>query len=212
MILVIIVDDDIEAARALKRNIDGKEGIVVTGLFNSGMEAVDSCLKIKPDIVLLDIKMPGMDGIEVCGLIKRTDPNIKILILTFYQIKDNEIAAIKSGCDGYLYKGHTSNELISIIKSTSMGFSTYENGVRETIHDQLSDKREIRTTNADIEKLSEKQREIIRWITAGKKDAEIAKELFVSEGHLRNQLVSIRELLGLRNCKELAVWGARAGL
>lgn len=212
MIRVIIVDDDIEAAKALKRNIDGKEDIVVTGLFDNGPEAVDSCLITKPDIVLLDINMPGMDGIEVCGRIKQTDPGIKILILTFYQIKDNEIAAIKNGCDGYLYKGHTSNELTAIIKSTSIGFSTYENGVRETIYGQLSDKTEHCKTNADTAKLSEKQKEIIRRITAGKKDAEIAKELYISEGYLRNQLVSIREMLGLRNSKELAVWGARAGL
>ena len=212
MIRVIIVDDDIEAARALKRNIDGKEGIVVTGLFDNGLEAIDSCLVMKPDLVILDIQMPGMDGIEVCRRIKRTDPNIKILILTFYRIRDNEIAAIKSGCDGYLYKGHTGEELIAVIRSTMMGLSTYENRVRETIHDQMSDKTEIHTANDELEKLSEKQKEIISLITAGKKDAEIAGQLYIDEGYLRNQLVNIRGILGLRNSKELAAWGARAGL
>lgn len=212
MIQVMIVDDDIEAARALKRNIDGKESIVVTGLFDNGMEAVDSCLEIKPDLVILDIQMPGMDGIEVCRRIKQIDPNIKILILTFYRIRDNEISAIKSGCDGYLYKGHNSEELIAVIKSTLVGLSTYENRVRETIHDQMSDKAEIRTANAGLEKLSKKQKDIISLITAGKKDAEIAGELYIDEGYLRNQLVTIRGILGLRNSKELAAWGARAGL
>jgi len=212
MIRVIIVDDDIEAARALKRNIDGKESIVVIGLFDNGMEAVESCLEMKPDLVMLDIKMPGMDGIEACRRIKQADPNIKVLILTFYRIRDNEIAAIKSGCDGYLYKGHTGEELIAVIKSTLTGLSTCENRVRETIHDQMTDKTEIRTANAGLEKLSKKQKDIISLITAGKKDAEIAGELYIDEGYLRNQLVTIRGILGLRNSKELAAWGARVGL
>lgn len=212
MISVIIVDDDIEVAKALKKNIDGKQDIVVTGVFSSGEEAVAGCREMKPDIVLLDIKMPGMDGIEVCGHIKRTHPHIKILILTFYQIRENEVAAVRCGCDGYLYKGHSGEEMIAIIKNTMLGFSTYENAVRETIHEMISGSTEFQTTNAGLEKLTDKQKEIVRLITAGRRDAEIAKELYISEGYLRNQLADIRERLGLRNCKELAVWGARAGL
>lgn len=212
MIRIIIVDDDIESAKALKRVIDGKEGVVVEGMFENGEEAVDNCLKTKPDLVLLDVQMPGMDGIEVCRRVKQGDPCIKILILTFYQIKENEIAAIQSGCDGYLYKGHSGDEMLAIIKSTMNGLTTYDNGVRKTIHDQMMDKKEMQAISDGLEKLSERQKAIISLITAGKRNSEIAKELFIDEGYLRNQLVHIRTALGLRNSKELAVWGARAGL
>lgn len=212
MIQVIIVDDDIESARALRRIIDGKEEIVVTDLFDSALEAVDHCLVKKPDLVILDIKMPEMDGLEACRRIKFIDPGIKVLMLTFYQIKENEIEAVKCDCDGYLFKGHTGEEMTAIIKSTMMGFSTYDHGVKDTIHGQLTANHDIRVSAADLEKLTDKQKEIIRMLTAGKRDSEIARVLFISEGYLRNQLMTIRTTLGLSNSKELAVWGARAGL
>jgi len=212
MIQVIIVDDDIESARALRRVIDGKEDIVVTDLFDSALEAVDHCLVKKPDLVILDIRMPEMDGLEACRRIKFIDPGIKVLMLTFYQIKENEIEAVKCNCDGYLYKGHTGEEMTGIIKSTMMGLSTYDHGVKDTIHGQLTAESEIHVSAADLEKLTDKQKEIIRMLTAGKRDSEIARDLFMSEGYLRNQLMTIRTALGLRNSKELAVWGARAGL
>ncbi|HOU09434.1 MAG TPA: response regulator transcription factor [Clostridiales bacterium] len=212
MINVIIVDDDIESARALRRVIDGREGIVVTDLFYSALEAVGHCLAQKPDLVILDINMPEMDGLEACRRIKFIDPAIKVLMLTFYQIKENEIEAVKCDCDGYLYKGHTGEEMTGIIKSTMMGFSTFDHGVKDTIHSRLTADAEIRVAPADIEKLTDKQKEIIRMLTAGKKDSEIARDLFMSEGYLRNQLMAIRTMLGLRTSKELAVWGARAGL
>jgi len=212
MIRTIIVDDDIESAKALRRIIDDKEEILVTGLFDSALEAVENCLAIKPDLVIMDIQMPGMDGIEACRRIKTIDQGIKVLMLTFYQIKENEIEAVKNGCDGYLYKGHTGEEMVGIIKSTMMGLSTYDHGVKDTIHSQLTGNIDFRAAAADLEKLTEKQKEIIRLLTAGKKDSEIAEALYMSDGYLRNQLMIIRTALGLRNSKELAVWGARAGL
>jgi len=212
MVRIIIVDDDIESAKALKRIVNGKKGITVTGLFSDGEQAVEHCLATKPDLVLLDMQMPGIDGNEVCRRIKQTDPEIKILIMTFYQIKENEIAAVRSGCDGYLYKGHTGDEIAAVIKGTMTGMLTYENGVRETMQGHLVAKSDIQAMNGDLEKLTEKQKEIIRLLTAGKRDNEIAAELFMSEGYLRNQLGRIRTTLGLHNSKELAVWGAKAGL
>ena len=212
MIDIIIVDDDIEAAKALKRNINGEDGVHVTGIFDNGIEAVEHCITQAPDIVLMDVQMPGMDGIEACRLIKLKIPTVKVLILTFYQIKENEISAVKYGCDGYVYKGHKSEDIISIIKSTYNGFSTFENTVRNTIHSEISSSSSKHSTTTELSKLTEREADIVRLITAGRRDAEIAKELFISEGHVRNQLMMIREKLGVRNSKELAQWGAKAGL
>ncbi len=212
MIKVLIVDDDLDSAKALKRNIDGQEDIKVVEILDNGIEAVERCLEIKPDLILMDVKMPEMDGIEACRLIKAKDAKIKVLILTFYQVKDNEVTAIKNGCDGYLYKGHKSEDIITIIKSTLSGFATYESGVKDTIHDQINYKIQNEAVSAEMNKLTDREIDIVCLITAGKKDSEISRELFISEGYIRNQLIVIREKLGLRNSKELAVWGAKAGL
>jgi DNA-binding NarL/FixJ family response regulator len=212
MIKVMVVDDDIDAARALKRNIDGQDGISVIEILDNGVEAVDRCQELKPDIILMDAKMPVLSGIDACRKIKQANSDVKVLILTFYQVKENEINAVRYGCDGYIYKGHKSEDLIAIIKSTYGGFTTFENGVRKTINDQMAATVSNEVYKKELNELSEREVEIVRLITAGKKDTEIARELFVSEGYIRNQLVVIREKLGLRNSKELAVWGAKAGL
>jgi len=212
MIKVMIVDDDIESAKALKRNIDGQDGISVIAVINSGAEAIERCKEINPDIVLMDAKMPEISGIEACRQIKESNPDVKVMILTFYQVKENELNALKYGCDGYIYKGHTSEELTAIIKSTYAGFSTFESKVKNTLHEHMTADRPNDIDAVGLAKLTEREIDIVRLITAGKKDAEISKELSVSEGYIRNQLVDIRDKLGLRNSKELAVWGAKAGL
>lgn len=216
MIRVIIVDDDIDAASALKRNIDGQEGINVVGIFCNGMLAVTNSLELNPDIILMDVRMPIMDGIEASRLIKQKKPYIKILILTLFSEKENILRVIKTNCDGFLFKGHKSDEIIAIIKSTCRGLNTFENEVQTVFLDHFSSF--INNNNFEdidikgLELITEREQDIVRLITAGKKDSEIAAELFISEGYLRNKLVEIRDKLGLRNSKELAVWGARMGL
>lgn len=104
MIKVVIVDDDKDAALALKRNIDGKEGISVVGIFLNGKDAAAFCMDKNPDVILMDVKMPLMDGIEASTIIKKKNPNVKILILTLFSDKNNMLGAIKANCDGFCIK------------------------------------------------------------------------------------------------------------
>jgi len=216
VIKVIIVDDDKDAALALKRNIDGTDGIEVVGIFNDGKTAVTQCFDKHPDIILMDVRMPIIDGIEASRLIKQQHPTIKILILTLFSERENMIKAIKNNCDGFLFKGHKSEELVAIIKNTYQGMNTFENEVQNVFHEHIFNSDYHKHNNEvdlkALDKLTKREQDIVRLITAGKKDTEIAGELFISEGYLRNILVEIREKLGLRNSKELAVWGAKMGL
>lgn len=215
MIRVVIVDDDKDAALALKRNIDGRDGINVVDIFHNGKDAATRCFYNNPDVILMDVRMPVMDGLEDSKIIKKI-PNIKILILTLFSEKESMIKAIKANCDGFLFKGHKSEEIISIIKNTYQGLNTFENDVQAVFHEDIINSNNHRSNNEvdfkELELLTERERDIVRLITAGKKDTEIAGELYLSEGYLRNILVEIREKLGLRNSKELAVWGAKMGL
>lgn len=216
MIRVIIVDDDRDAALALKRNIDGNDVIQVVGIFNNGREAVEGFISLHPDLILMDIRMPVMDGLEAGKRIKQADPLVKVLILTLFSEKEEIVRAININCDGYVNKGHKSEELITIIKNTCQGMNTFENGVQAILHDYVMDRDGIEECiEADkkiLEQLSKRELDIITLITEGRTNSEIAATLFLSEGYVRNQLVVIREKLGLRNSKELAVWGAKMGL
>ena len=216
MIRVVIVDDDKDAALALKRNINGRDKIVVVNLFHNGKDAATLCFDDNPDIVLMDVKMPGMDGIEASKIIKNKNPRIKILILTLFSEKECMINAIKANCDGFIFKGHRSEEIISIINNTYKGMNTFEKDVQETLREQIINSNQNYNNNEidrkALELLTEREKDIVRLIIAGKKDNEIAGDLHLSEGYLRNILVEIRDKLGLRNSKELAVWGAKMGL
>jgi len=214
MIRTIIVDDDIDAAMALKRNIDGSEGIKVVGLFHTGKDVVDGFSILHPHVILMDIRMPGMDGIEASKLIKKKDKLVKILILTLFTEKLDIIKAININCDGYINKGHKSEELITFINNVHKGMNTFESKVQDIFRDYVFGN-ESSENNTDINSLSllkKRELDIISLLTKGKTNSEIAAELFISEGYVRNQLLEIRDKLGLRNSKEMAVWGAKMGL
>ena len=214
MIRVIIVDDDTDAAMALKRNIDGFDIIKVVGVFGNGKEVVEEFHILHPDVILMDIRMPVMDGIEASRLIKQADQSVKIMILTLFYEKYEIIKALNINCDGYVNKGHKSEELITVIKNVYKGMNTYENRVYEIFHKYVF--KDENLVNDDDMKclhlLKRREVDIVALLTEGKTNAEIASELFLSEGYVRNQLSEIREKLGLRNSKELAVWGAKMGL
>jgi DNA-binding NarL/FixJ family response regulator len=212
MIKTVIVDDDQEAAEALKRNIHMKDGIEVIDIYTDGRVAVECCSKKHPDIILMDVRMPVMDGIEASRLLKQKAPEIKILILTLFSEKESMIKAIENNCDGFLFKGHKAKEIISIIKNTINGLNTFERQVQAVFHEQNIFSSNKSISGADLRLLNlltDREKEIIGLITEGKKDAEIASILFISEGYLRNKLVEIREKVGVHNSKELAAWWTR---
>lgn len=212
MIRVLIVDDDNEVAIALKRNIDGRNMISVIGIASNGKQAVDLCGQLHPDIVLMDIRMPVMDGITASKLIKEKHPLIKIIMLTLFKDEDQIFHSVRGECDGYLFKGNRSEKIIGVIVNVYNGFSTFERGAQTIIRDQMKDELDDRIKSAKLNMLTKREIEIVRLMTAGKNNIEIAKQLHFSEGYIRNQLVVIREKLNLRNSLELVAWGGKIRL
>lgn len=209
MINIVIVDDDQDSAFALKRNIDGQDEINVLETFNSGYDAIKYCENNCPDIVLMDINMPEIDGIRTSKIIKGIKPHIKILFLTGFSDKQFVLKAAEFNCEGFVLKGHKTDSVIRIIKNTFNGFNTYDNSILDVYKIELQNETEkIEQLNL----LTPGEQSIVKLITYGKTDAQIAKELYMSEGHLRNTLVSIRKKVGVKNSKELAVWGLKRGL
>lgn len=211
---IVIVDDDLESAEGLKRNINGKKGVEVAEVFCNVPELIEYIEKNKTDLVLMDVNMPNIDGIEANKLIKEKIPDMKIILITFFREREKFVDAIKSNCDGFLYKGHTGEEILDVINNTFLGLNTYESSIKEILSENYFEGNTDKQNQDQycVDKLTNREKEIVKLITEGKKDTEIAKELFISEGYLRNSLVEIRKKLCLKNSKELAVWGAKAGL
>jgi DNA-binding NarL/FixJ family response regulator len=212
VINLLITDDDLEVADSLKRNLDGKSNINVAYIASSGQEALELVKKHAIDIVLMDLSMPTMDGIEASQLIKQINPQIKIIILTTFSLEDKIISAIKTNCSGYILKGHKSDKVISIINSVYDGFTVYDQEVQLFIENQINRKGYGVIDKSELRKLTDNEIDFVTLVTVGKTDNEIAEMLFIAPGHVRNTLGAIRDKLNMRNSKELAVWGARMGL
>lgn len=209
MINVIIVDDDKDSAFSLRRNIHGQDEINVREIFNNGNDAIEYCKFNTPDLILMDINMPEISGIEASKIIKERNQNIKILFLTVFADKEYIMKAVEFNCEGFILKGHSTESIIGIIKNTYNGFNTYEKSITEVFKNQMSTGLD-QTESLRI--LTERELSILKLIVCGKSDTQIAKELFISEGYLRNKLVEIRKKVGVKSSKELAVWGLKKGL
>ena len=208
---IIMIDDDREGALALKQIIEKKVPLYDVEVYDDSVDIQSVCQKSAPEIILLDIQMPKIDGITLCKKVKAFDQGIKVIMFTSFKIKKNIKASIESGCDALVYKHRSSDELIQIMGLVRNGTSVFDENISELLMDvnfEILD--EVREEEKSI--LSERELMIVQLITLGKTNSEISKTLFLSEGYIRNQLVEIRNKLNLRNSKELAAWGAKLGL
>jgi DNA-binding NarL/FixJ family response regulator len=133
MIKVLIVDDVASYRDSLSINIQKDGDIKVVGCASNGIEAIEKCRSILPDIVLMDIRMPVCDGIEGTKLIKAYNGNIKVLILSVYKDDENIVKALENGADGYLLKGNEPECIISTIKNTIQGLNTFGPSIFESL-------------------------------------------------------------------------------
>jgi DNA-binding NarL/FixJ family response regulator len=214
---VLIADDEPLFMDGIKKMIESNGGLEVIGLVNNGLEAVDFCKRNKPDIVLMDVQMPVMRGIEATKLIKQHNPDIKVLILTTFCDDEFIMEAMANHCDGYILKQIDDiDKFNSTIINTCKGLRIMNEEVYGRLVNKFGTPRENEsneTVDAPEEfDLTDRELEVVRLITAGKKNSEIAKEIYTTEGVVKNHITKILAKLDLRNCKELAVWGARHGL
>ncbi len=217
MLRVLIVDDEPLFMEAVKRIIESSGELKAIGLAQNGLAAVEFCKRSRPDIVLMDVQMPVMDGIEATKQIKQYDDAIKVLILTTF-CEDKYISkALGNKCDGYILKQISDIEKFnSTIINTCKGLRILNEEVYDRLVNQYGNL-QIEGSNAIVDSLdglnlTDKEVEVIKLITAGKKNSEIANEIYTTEGVVKNHITKILSKLELRNCKELAVWGARHGL
>ncbi len=205
MIKLLIVDDEALIRDSLKMRLKDAPDICVIGMASNGKEAVRMCIDLKPEVVLMDIRMPEMDGLEAAKLIKKEDPNVKILLLTSFFGPENISRAMEYSCNGFITKETKLDDFISIIRNVYKGFDVWST--------DLSYRRVGQIINEDeLNKLSELEKEIVKYVTMGMKHSEIAKQLNFSEGYLRQLVMKINEKLGLQSSRDLAVWGARNGM
>jgi len=185
--------------------------IQVTGTAEDGAQAIDLAEKEKPDLVLMDLKMPVMNGVEATRRIKARHPEIKVLVLTTYDDDQWVFDAVHAGASGYLLKDTPREDLIRAVKGTVSGKTYIDPKVAGKVLEQASS-RQTQPASSITGKLTDREIEILRLIARGLSNTEISERLFLSEGTVRNHVSSILAKLEVGDRTQAAVIAIQHGL
>ena len=207
MIRVLIVDDQSLIREGLRMMLGIYDNIFVVDEAINGKEAIKALKYKEVDLILMDIRMPVMNGVEATKIIKENYPDIKILILTTFNEDEYIFEGLKNGADGYLLKDISSQELVRAIKTVYKGNVLLQPDVAKKILGSIGNNSTIQNNkNEDIFKdLTKKEHEISLLIGEGKSNKEIAKILYIAEGTVKNHITKILDKLDLRDRTQLAL-------
>ena len=193
---LMIVDDDALIRESLSLTLVLEDDIEIVGVAEDGSVAIKLCDALKPDVVLMDIRMPNIDGIGATRLIKEKDPQVKIMMLTTFADKSNIEHALSAGADGYLLKTDETDQIAHKLRTLMTGSGVIDADALRQL---------VRPVNPMIESLSTRERDIIRLVAKGMTNKEIANQLFLSEGTVKNKVLMIMEKLDVSNRTQLGV-------
>jgi DNA-binding NarL/FixJ family response regulator len=211
MIRVIVCDDQEVVLEGLQVILKAAPEIEVVGAARDGAEALDLIPLLHPDLVLMDLKMPGMNGIQATRRIREQFPQVRVLVLTTYDADEWVFDAIRSGAAGYLLKDTPREELIAAVIGTAAGKTHVDPSVAGKVFAQIAQSAPAPDTSV-ADKLSERERDVLRLMARGLSNADIAQRLFLSEGTVRNYVSSILAKLGVSDRTQAAVIALRYGL
>jgi len=195
---LLIVDDDSLIRKSLSLSLAREADINVAGAAENGAQAVEICKKDAPDVVLMDIRMPVMDGIAATRLIKKSHPAVRIMMLTTFDDKANIGQALAAGADGYLLKTDEISNIAAKLRALLGGIGVLDAEVLKKLAYQ---------ENALLEQLTPREQDIVRLVAQGLSNKEIAAQLFLGEGTVRNNIVTIMEKMQVKNRTQLGlIW------
>ncbi len=200
---LLIVDDDSLIRESLSILLAVEGEIEVVGTAQNGQEAFEKCKELNPDIVLMDIRMPVMDGVLGTKLIKESYKNTKVVILTTFKDDEYIKEALKNGAEGYILKNQASDSIIDSLKAVEKGNMVFEKNVAEKISSLI---KEENKKNVEEFNLTERELDILKLIGEGLSNKEISAKLFLGEGTIRNYVTNLLEKLELRDRTQLAIF------
>ena len=211
MIRVLICDDQVVVCDGLEMMLDANPQIDVVGKAYDGAHALELTQQARPDVVLMDLKMPVMNGIHATREIKKRYPDIKVLVLTTFGDDEWVFDAIRSGADGYLLKGTPRDELIRAVEGTASGQTHIDPNVAGKILSHVASSPGDRDTMV-AEALSDRELDVLKLLAEGHTNAEIAERLYLTRGTVRNYVSAILAKLGVEDRTQAAILAVRHGL
>ena len=208
---IILVDDHEVVRIGLKTLLDRHPDFEVVGEASSAREAVEKTASLLPDVVVMDIRLPGTSGIDACDEIVKRFPETKVLMLTSYAEDEMLFSAIRAGASGYVLKQIGSEDLVKALESVGSGEGLLDPAVTQRVFQEV--RRAVREEEASaFADLSQQEKHVLQLVSEGRTNREIAKALFLGEGTVRNYVSSILSKLGVNNRAEAAAYAVEHSL
>lgn len=210
---VLLTEDHTIVRKGLRSLLDKETGIEVVGEAEDGREAIVKAEELHPDVVVMDIAMSGLNGLEATRQIKKRFPDMKILILTMHANEEYILQSLKAGASGYLVKKAAPAELISAINAVHKGHSFLSPSIsRMVIDEYIRRSKEISEGEEGFEQLTVREREVLQLIAEGRKTREIAELLYISIKTVETHRAHIMNKLDIHSTAELTRYAIRKGI
>jgi len=211
-IRVLIVDDHTLFRESLRSLLKAAGGIEIVGEAENGIEAVRKAVQLRPDVVLMDIAMPNLNGLQATQKIKRGNPSVKVLILTMYETEQYIIEMLRSGASGYILKRAAARELVSAIQAVSQGNAYLYPSVAKKVLNGYLEQIKAGEKEDDHERLSVRELDVLCLVAEGKTNKEIAKLLSISVHTVQTHRLNLMKKLKVHDRTQLVRYAIREGL
>ncbi|MCE5292275.1 MAG: response regulator transcription factor [Nocardiaceae bacterium] len=210
-IRVVIVDDHQIVRDGMTALLSALPGVSVVGSAADGREAMHVVTDVKPDVVVMDIQMPKLDGIEATRFLVVRDPDLRVVMLTMNEDDDTILSAIRAGASGYLLKGSGAEEVYNAIRAASGGGMVFGASLASKIATLFSGRRQAAAPSLPFPELTERERSVLEMLAAGRSNAEIAGQMYVSDKTVRNAVSGIYAKLHATGRADAIVKAREAG-
>ena len=214
MIRIMIVDDQSLIRDGLAMILNLRPELEVVGTASAGDEVVQKVKQLRPEIILMDIRMPRMNGVEGTRLVREKFPYIKVLMLTTFSDSELIFEALEQGASGYLLKDMETDAIVQAILTVHGGGAVLPQDITAQIVKELKKTKTVveRTPPGQLEQLTEREVEVLREVGLGLNNKEIAKKLFITEGTVKNHVSNLISKLELRDRTQAAIYAVRYGV
>ena len=209
-IKVLIVDDHRVVRDGLAKILEGCADIEVVGGAADGLEAIRRFSELEPHVVLLDISMPKLGGLEVCRRIKKTNPRARIVILSMHEEEEYSMKLVRMGVSGYLLKDSAAQEVIEAVRTAFAGKAYFSPQISKTLAESYRES--VHDEDDPYERLNDREREVLQLIAEGNTNKQIAEILFISPKTVDNHRTHLMRKLNIHSAADLTRWATKRGL
>jgi DNA-binding NarL/FixJ family response regulator len=212
-ISVVLVDDQALVRTGFAMILDAQPDIEVIGEASDGAQAVATTRQLRPDVVLMDVQMPKMDGLEATGrIVQHPDIESRVVILTTFERDDYVFEALRAGASGFLLKNAPSEELVHAVRVVAAGDALLTPAVTRRVIEGYARRPGPRRDTAELSRLTQRETQVLQLLATGKSNAELAAQLYLGEGTIKSHVSSVLTKLGLRDRVQAVVFAYESGL